>query len=309
MIVLQGARERVEVLRFSPDSRLLAAPCAAGVQVWNDLIAGGRPPLLVPSRVWAVDFTADGQNLVLGHSGDRGCGLLVHDLGTAEATEVPTELPGWRMYFALSPDGRFLVVAQVDYTNTSEAVASQLYCRPLADPATSLWTLPTRLIQQPPVVLPGGKQFLVVEEQRDSQRAVTLYVTRDARTGQAVTEVPASGMCFDKWVTSADHRLIACHRGIWVGIFRSDDMGAEPVLLRNDSGKQFTGLAFHPSGRYLAATSNDATVKLYDTSTWKVAHSFNWEIGRLRSVAFSSDGMLAAVGGDKGKIVVWDVDL
>jgi hypothetical protein len=40
-----------------------------------------------------------------------------------------------------------------------------------------------------------------------------------------------------------------------------------------------------------------------------VTQAFNWEIGRLRSVAFSPDGMLAAAGGDRGKIVVWDVDL
>ena len=68
-------------------------------------------------------------------------------------------------------------------------------------------------------------------------------------------------------------------------------------------------LAFHPSGRFLAATSNDATVKLYDTATWKRAQSFDWNIGRLRSVAFSPDGMLAAGRGARGKIVVWDVDL
>ena len=86
-------------------------------------------------------------------------------------------------------------------------------------------------------------------------------------------------------------------------------MGARPASLCNDNNKRFTGLAFHPSGRYLAATSNDATVKLYDTSTWEVVQTFDWDIGRLRSVAFSPDGMLAAAGGDKGKIVVWDVDL
>jgi WD40 repeat protein len=50
-------------------------------------------------------------------------------------------------------------------------------------------------------------------------------------------------------------------------------------------------------------------VKLYDTATWKVAQAFNWDSGRLRSVVFSSDGMLAAAGGDKGRIVLWDVDL
>jgi WD40 repeat protein len=46
-----------------------------------------------------------------------------------------------------------------------------------------------------------------------------------------------------------------------------------------------------------------------NATTWEVAHAFDWEIGRLRSIAFSPDGMLAAAGGDKGKIVVWDVDL
>ena len=55
-------------------------------------------------------------------------------------------------------------------------------------------------------------------------------------------------------------------------------------------------------------SSNDATVKFYDTETWQMTQAFDWGIGRLRSVAFSPDGMLAAAGGDKGKVVVWDVD-
>jgi WD40 repeat protein len=110
-------------------------------------------------------------------------------------------------------------------------------------------------------------------------------------------------------VVSPDRRLLAGRRGAWVAVLPTDDLGAEPTRLRNDNRKEFTGLAFHPSGRYLAAASNDATVKLYDTATWAVAEVYNWDIGRLRSVAFSPDGMLAAAGGDKGKIVVWDVDL
>jgi WD40 repeat protein len=73
--------------------------------------------------------------------------------------------------------------------------------------------------------------------------------------------------------------------------------------------KHFTNLAFHPSGRYLAAASNDTTVTLYETETWKVAKTFAWDVGRLRSVAFSPDGCRAAAGSDKGRVVVWDVDL
>jgi WD40 repeat protein len=94
-----------------------------------------------------------------------------------------------------------------------------------------------------------------------------------------------------------------------VTVFQANDFGAKPIKFRNNTSKAFTGLAFHPSGRFLATTSNDGTVKLYDTATWAVAGRFDWDIGRLRSVAFSPDGMLAAAGGDKGKVVVWDVDL
>src|SRR5205823_1500020 len=82
-----------------------------------------------------------------------------------------------------------------------------------------------------------------------------------------------------------------------------------PRELKNDNRKHFTGIAFHPSGRYLAATSNDETVKLYDTTTWDVARTFTWDIGKMRSVCFSPDGTLAAAGSDKGKVVVWDVDV
>ena len=79
--------------------------------------------------------------------------------------------------------------------------------------------------------------------------------------------------------------------------------------IKNDSRKYFTGLAFHPSGRYLAAVSNDTTVKLYETESWDVATTYKWDVGRLRSVAFSHDGLLAAAGSSSGNVVVWDVDL
>jgi WD40 repeat protein len=50
-------------------------------------------------------------------------------------------------------------------------------------------------------------------------------------------------------------------------------------------------------------------VKLYDTNTWELAHTLTWKVGRMRSIAFSPDGALAAAGGDKGQVVVWDVDV
>jgi WD40 repeat protein len=81
------------------------------------------------------------------------------------------------------------------------------------------------------------------------------------------------------------------------------------LTLSHDNNHQYTGLAYHPSGWFLAATNNDKTVKFIDTTTWQLIRTFTWDIGKMRSIAFSPDGLLAAAGSDKGRVVVWDFDL
>lgn len=72
--------------------------------------------------------------------------------------------------------------------------------------------------------------------------------------------------------------------------------------------RELTGLAYHPDGKRLAAACNDETVRVFDTTSWEEVSKFVWKSGRLRSVAYSADGTLAAAGSDTGKVVVWDVD-
>jgi len=307
MIILQGARERVEVLQFSPDGRTLVAPYSNGVQVWSGLHAGGPPTGLLPQPYvgWAR-FTPDGRKLLLdGFPAWAG----IHDLATGEAAAIPLQMRGGGGSCELSPDGRFIVAGQ---THTAMQPPGLLFRVAVDAPAVLVWSVTSpRWLYSRPLFLAGGEQFAVLEylHPRPPGDTGLVHVTRDARTGAGVAEAPAKGDPFDGPVLSADRRWVAGRHGAWAAVYRADDFGAEPVRFRNDNRKEFTGLAFHLSGRYLAATSNDATVKLYDTSTWKLAQAFDWDIGRLRSIAFSPDGMLAAAGGDKGKIVVWDVDL
>ena len=108
---------------------------------------------------------------------------------------------------------------------------------------------------------------------------------------------------------SACGNLLACRTREVVRIYPARGTWKDVPTITNDSKKHFTGVAFHPSGRFLAATSNDTTVKLYDTATWQLARTFTWEIGKMRSVCFNPEGTLAAAGSENGKVVVWDVDL
>src|SRR5262249_4837627 len=117
------------------------------------------------------------------------------------------------------------------------------------------------------------------------------------------------GAPFGEYHAPPDGSLFVHFQDTWLWVHSTADFTKPLATLRSGSRKQFTGIAFHPSGRYLAATSNDATVKLYDTTTWKLAHTFTWKICPLKCIAFSPDGNLAAAGSDKGKVVVWDVDL
>jgi WD40 repeat protein len=236
--------------------------------------------------------------------------IIVHDLATATAVYFPVELLRGGAYSDLTPDGRYVVVCQ---THSGMEPPSCVFCRPMVYPKVLVWSVTSdRWFLSRPLFLEDGDRFVVLEwDPAALDGRGLIYVTRKTCNGavEAEVQVPETAYSFHSFVQSADKRHIAGRRAAWVVVLSTDDLGAEPVRLRNDNRKEFTGLAFHPSGRYLAATSNDATVKLYDTATWKVAQSFNWDIGRLRSVAFSPDGMLAAAGGDKGKIVVWDVDL
>lgn len=67
-------------------------------------------------------------------------------------------------------------------------------------------------------------------------------------------------------------------------------------------------VAFLPNSRLLAVADGSPTLRVYDTDTGTVAREYDWGIGRIHCITFSNDGAMGAAGGDKGKVVVWDVE-
>jgi WD40 repeat protein len=109
-----------------------------------------------------------------------------------------------------------------------------------------------------------------------------------------------AGPCF-----SPDGRWLAVSAGkrLFVHEAASGRLAAQLSL----PAKYYLDIAFTADGRFLAGASNEETVKAYDTESWKLRHEFAWDIGPLKSLAFSRDGMLGAAGGAR-KVVVWDMD-
>lgn len=296
MIVLKGTRYRVERVAFSPCGTAVLAPLYTGIQVWNPFVAGGPPALIGVKYVNELQF-ADERTLFAANA-------QLHKIDWPAGTL--TEAAFGRSYprFGVSNAGdRYAVQARDD----DHACVTALF----TVGGIQVWErtdVPWLLSH--PRFLPGDDEFVAVELVGEWHTGTRHIVTRATATGDELRRSNPLAAEVTEWVLSPDGALAACRHTVWVHVYPLREDFTKPLAtLRNTNRKEFTGIAFHPTGKYLAATSNDETVKLYDTATWEVAHTFTWKIGRMRSVCFSPDGSLAAAGSDKGQVVVWDVDL
>src|SRR5262249_9800692 len=130
---LQGERERVGVLEFSPDSRCLAAPCSVVVQLWDEVTSKASRSTVSCPWVSRLRFLPSGRKLMLGGSAAWLNGLHLFDRDTGETFGVPPERPGvWGGNFDLSQDGQGLLLSQ----------ANVVFFRRLSDLSRSVWSVP-----------------------------------------------------------------------------------------------------------------------------------------------------------------------
>ena len=164
----------------------------------------------------------------------------------------------------------------------------------------------------PPVVIrvaPDGKTFLTLDAQQEqvywmsnSQPSQLVRISVwSVKRGELLRSAKIPTGTAPVLAIAPDSRtFVTCHTNA-LAIRDVEDLEAAPRRVRNDSRAHFNALAFHPSGRYLAATTSDKTVKLFDTTTWEVARAFTWDIGRLRSITFSPDGRSPRPGATRGR--------
>lgn len=299
-------------LAFSPDGRSLAAGFDwGGLHVW-DLASDGpalRLGLNTYLRPQLVQFSPDSETV---HWLSMR-GREANDRATGDEVEHGPLVPRGTNWTAMTADGRTVFTLH-GLNGEHELVAWREH-----DGAwLRAWTATPHDAQYQTFALdPSGKWLVNLAERRVPRTWPEYYrlAIRDACTGGEMSfgRYPYSNSSF----TNASYcRLQFSPDGGTVVGFHTMTLlvwpvpkGGAPRLVRNDSRKHFTAAAFHPSGRYLLTTSNDETVVVWDAATWQPATRFQWQIGRLKAVAVSADGMLAAAGADDGTVIVWDMDL
>jgi WD40 repeat protein len=130
----------------------------------------------------------------------------------------------------------------------------------------------------------------------------------EAATGAVLRQAELKTVFASGCITwSPDGRYVAAGSGKRLRVFDARD--GNLLVERTQATKHFLDAEFTRDGRFLATVSNEKTVKFFDTDTWALRHELAWDVGGLRAIALSRDGMLAAAGGAGKKVVVWDLDL
>lgn len=311
MRVLKAVEGEIRDLAFSPDGRALAAVVPTDyrqVFLWN-LESGAPSPVRLEIEgdyKGGLGFSADSR--WLGWLEPAGRGIYDRDDRSLSYTSFDTISSTNTHRVVQSADGSRLISQHglPDYSLHG--------WRPEGDEWIRTWTMSTVELAVESVTLSDDGRRLAMltrpavgEKWQQGPRRVEV---RDAATGVLLNVGEYPYNLAEPLLFSPDARQLVGFNDMTLLVWEVPEVGSlgSPRRIRNDNRKQFTALAYHPSGRQLYATSNDTTVHVFDTVNWNWVGRFTWQLGRLKAVAISPDGMLAAAGGDKGDVVIWDID-
>jgi WD40 repeat protein len=305
--LLKGADTEVRDLAFSPDGRAIAAGFDDyhGVYLWN--LEGATP---VPVRLSAdggysrggLLFSSDNRSLWW----LRIDGRRAYNRDTREYTNQSFAIAGVTHGAFASADGSRVVSQHglPDYCLIGWQFTDIGWAR--------TWTVSIADLQVEKLTVSDDGRLLAMtarsalgEHKLDYPRRVEVW---NGLTGKFVSSGDYPYNYAPILLFSPEAEQLVGMNDMTLLVWPVEGLGA-PRLVRNDTRKDFTSIAFDPTGRRLYATSNDTTVQVFDTESWERVNRFTWQVGRLKAVAVSPDGMLAAAGGDKGDIVIWDVDV
>lgn len=312
MRLLQNTIARpVAGVSFGPGGRTLVAGGSGGYDLW-DLASGARS--FVPSH---------GVRYLNGCVWDPfGRWVYVSDyLGGFRMLPVdggePRPLPGSRhenhvISFDLTRDGGRLVMS---HGGAGSNRVELWDVRPRAALAR-LWSIRDGEPIDPdePYPLNQAKRFTDAVALHPRGKSVatlesfSVLVLRDGASGRSAAELGTSEVGLGARLAFAPDGRSLYASGLRV-LERWDlKAGRRTGRLPAPGRAYFQGVTVHRSGRLVITVAGDGQARYWDAASLSPARAVKWPVGKLHSVAISPDGDRAAAGGDKGRVVVWEME-
>lgn len=309
MFVLTSSTKReINALAFSPDDRFLAAGGSkAGIDVWD--VIDRRLILTAWEEAFSIHhvlFSPEGRYLFA--TATRG-GARVIDLEGGRHRCFTPEPEGFARSLALTP-GNLLLVCVGGYGHRDAFLGAWDVRKP--DDPKLAWRTPScaEFCEYTlPCVTPDGQSFGVWES-GPGRPLGGLIAIRNTSTGELVREFerPSPAEFYHRMIflTEGRHLLVMGEPKVYC---LNSITGAVVRTVGKPGRGSFADIALHPGRDVLvSAHRGDRSVNVWDVRSLSVRITYNWPIGRFRSVALSPDGLLAAAGNESGKIIVWDMD-
>ena len=286
MLVWKAYARMIDALAFSADSGTLALGGYYLACRLLDATTGERRWTAQSSSAFALSLAFAPDGAVLCRQG----GVSVRAGG--DGTEAWNS-GRWCQSFGLAPDGRSAFVSDGGYESLIRRYDLRTG-KPKGEVELESGAI-NRVAVSPDgrlVATVGCKRFHLLTA--DKFQVVASEAQRALSTGAfALTFSP----CGRTLVYTAGRTLF-----VW------DAEKAREVARIHLEARHFMDAAFTPDGRQLITVSKEGVARVWDTATWECERSFAWEVGPLRAVAVSPDGTRAAVAGDTGRVVVWDLE-
>ena len=301
---------RLDALAFSPDGAELAAggtsPGAgpAGLLVGPPDGSAAPRHLLAGSDIRSLTYTPGGRLLAAVFGADAG----VYALDTRTPAAPPDRLPLVGPVAVAA--GRLLATVAARPGWHFYGWAKQFACRRLAADGTvaPLWDVACGAGEYAAGValLADGRAVTLTHAGAGSGASVLTLALRAADTGRELATTRPPGQTPGPLTVSPGGEHLVLNAGGSLFIWRIDDGFAPPRKL-TFGRKHCTGVGFLPDGRLLAA-GNDGTVRILDPDTGATAATYTFAAGKVRSLAVAPDGLTAAVGTDRGTVILFDLD-
>lgn len=310
--VLAGHTKRVSCVAFSPDGRLLASSSLDDtLRLW-ELHTGDTPRILqLPDQGGgALAFSPDGRTLASGGKDGR---ISLWDVASGRTIAQIESHVRWVYALAFSPQGNLLACSgrpafvylwELSTLNQmrSKGESNPAPIEPVGTLRTAHAPVPSLAFNPDGTLLAAGSGGYVTE-------------VWDARDSPSVERQPIWTFHGDRsWIRAIamnpDARTMASGSGEGL-IYLSDLQSGRRLDVLTGHHHFINSLAFDPEGSTLVSASEDNTVRMWsrsDSGQWQLSAILQSHTPASRTVAFSPDGTILAVGDTKGLIHLWHGD-